>query len=187
MSLEQDMINILQNQKTRQISFSFTSSVGGTVTVNYSTFQRIIQGLQNNRFEVTDQGAPPGGAAYNPNSSIAGRSGRFKLNPTGGVQAAFESLVVHESVHASFDLTRSTLPWVDNEAAAHIAQGYYYYLSNVSPNIITFEPVRIARQLAEYIADSGFMHGQNLQELRNSLLAAQPYQRYIHGTSTGNG
>ncbi|HRH40669.1 MAG TPA: hypothetical protein PKY82_03420 [Pyrinomonadaceae bacterium] len=187
MPLEQDMINILQNQKTRQISFSFTSSVGGTVTVNYSTFQRIIQGLQNSRFEVTDQGTPPGGAAYNPNPTKSGKSGKFKINPNGGIQVAFESLVVHESVHASFDLTRSTLPWVDNEAAAHLAQGYYYYLSNVSPNIITFEPVRIARQLAEYIADSGFMHGQNLQELRNSLLAAQPYQRYIHGTSVGSG
>lgn len=187
MPLEQEMLNVLQNNKTRRIGFSFTSSVGGTVSVYYSTFQRIINGLQSNSFEVTDQGTPPGGAAYNPNSTVHGKSGRFKLNPNGGNRIAFESLVVHESVHASFDLTRTRLPWVDNEAAAHIAQGYYYYLSDISPNIITFEPVRIARLLAQYIDESGFMHGQSLQELRDALLRAQPYQRYIHGTSVGNG
>ena len=187
MPLEQDMINILRNHATRQIAFSFTSSTGGPVEVNQTSFRRVIHGLQHNQFEVTTVGAPPGGAAYNKNSSIAGRSGRFKVNPAGGPHVAFESLVVHESVHASFDLTSSVFPFVDNEVAAHIAQGWYYHLKNITPAMINWEPVKQGTIIGASLAGGHGIPAASLTALRTALLAATPYQSYIHTTFSGNG
>lgn len=186
MPLEQTMINILRNNHTRRISFSFQASSGITVTVNQSSFQRIIRALQHNQFEVTNFGAPAGGAAYNRNSSVAGKSGIFKLNP-GGNPVVFQALVVHESIHASFDLTCSVFPYVDNEAAAHIAQGWYYHLNNITPAMVTFEPVKQGTIIGASLANGHGIPISNLAALRTSLLAATQYQSYIHTTSVGNG
>ncbi len=98
-------------------------------------------------------------------------------------------MICHESVHASFDLTRSSLPWIDNEAAAYIAQAYYARNSGLprmsyefgSHSIIAYSIVEGMR--ANNTSDVSFF----LDQLRNSLNADPMYHSYVAGQFTGDG
>lgn len=184
MSIVQQMIRVLQNQHTRTISFSFIGSTGQTITVNQESFRRIIRALQHDQFQISTN-ISPGMAAYNKDSTVPGKHGTFRVNPNGGAPESFDSLVVHESVHASFDLTSSVLPFVDNEVAAHLAQAKYYIEINR-----TFFPEYRPLQSAIMILGNlpaGTIPSASLNGLRNDIRAIGVYQSYINTTFNGNG
>jgi hypothetical protein len=187
MSIVQQMIGILQSRVTQNISFSFIGTTGQVITVDQNTFRRVVRAFQHGHFEIASD-VPPGKAAYNKDSSIAGKHGKFRINPAGGDFRELESLIVHESVHASFDLTFSVLPFVDNEVAAHLAQAKYYQLAYPSISYFSFnyQPLMSAYMIMSNLP-TGPIPSANLEGLRNELRGFRAYQSYINTTFNGNG
>jgi hypothetical protein len=100
---------------------------------------------------------------------------------------SFNALIVHESVHASFDLNRVEIPWVDNEAAAYIAQGFYLRNSGYSRDRLDLgSGARNGYAMVNEIISGGdpdFF----LNVLRDSLLADPQYHSYIRTSFRGDG
>lgn len=193
MPLKERMISILTNRHSQGISFSFTGSSGQTVSVNGTSFQRVADALRGGTVNVISGGAFPGAARYSARLDLRGGTSEntFYVGENDYSSPLFHALIVHESVHASFDLTRSVLPWVDNEAAAYIAQGYYLRnararvgaLTRVGAGNETYLGVR----LVEAVQNGETFNNFWLDQLRGSLLADPLYHDKIRGTFTGDG
>jgi len=98
-----------------------------------------------------------------------------------------DALIIHESVHAAYDLRRITIPWVDNEAAAYVAQGYYLRNSGYSRDRLELgSEARTGYAMVNDIiagGDATFF----LDALRDSLRNNPDYHSYIGGTFVGDG
>src|SRR5438552_3479166 len=127
MGVKEQMIGILRSGETCRVNFSFTGTTGASVSVDHSTFSRVADALSDGRISVVEGRFTTDIAMYSAFADTASNSAAntFYLGQNPRWSRTFNALIVHESVHASFDLTRTTIPWVDNEAAAYIAQGFY--------------------------------------------------------------
>lgn len=184
-----DFIAILSNRHSRAIHFAFNSSLNQRIEVNNSTFLRIITALQNNQIslEPLQQNAPAGFGAIG-DAAYNSRTNSFKVGTISTVaDAGFQGLVVHESVHASFDVTRSSIPQVDNEAAAHLAQAIYLRKLGYRANQANFAPLRTAMGIPDSAIRSGNIPPAFVNELRQVLRGTFVYQGYINDTFQGNG
>ena len=191
MGVKEQMIEILRSGETRRISFGFVGTSGRTIAVDQTTFTRVADALQANRINVVEGRFNTDIASYSAraDSSRDLAANTFYLGRNPRYSRLFNALIVHESVHASFDLTRSTLPWVDNECAAYIAQAYYARNSGLprlafqygSQAIIGYSVVEGIR--SESSSDVDFF----LAALRDSLRTDPLYTSYIGGEFTGDG
>jgi hypothetical protein len=99
----------------------------------------------------------------------------------------FNALVVHESVHAFFDVTRRSIPWLDNEAVAYIAQGYYLRNSGYpAARLEEDEPYEIGYHVANAYARNSDASNW-IVTLRDKLNNDQRYSSYIHSRFRGDG
>lgn len=191
MSLKSRLIEILRSDETSRIRFSFTGTSGSQVTVDRSSFRRVATALENSDISIVENRFTTDIAMYSSRADPATNSAAntFYFGRNNRSSRLFNALVIHESVHASFDLTRTTIPWVDNEAAAYIAQGYYARNSGLprlafefgSQAIVGYQIVTNMR--AKNQSDVDFFLGA----LRDSLHASPQYHDYIRGTFTGDG
>lgn len=184
-----DFIAILNHHFCREIHFVFNATSNQRIEVNRTTFQRIIDQLQNNHISVTavERNQPAGfgamcDAAYNQFSNS------FKVSNIATVaDPGFQGLVVHESVHASFDVTRSVIPQVDNEAAAHLAQAIFLRKLGYRAFHANFQPLRVAMEISDSAIRSGHIPLALIDRLRDTLRSTFIYQNYINNTFEGNG
>lgn len=193
MGLKEQMLQVLRGRETQRISFSFSGTTGLSVAVDGGSFRRVANAIEENRIHIVEANVPAGRAKYsawsNPARGEAANTFYFGANPRWS--RAFDALIVHESVHASFDLTRSSLPWLDNEIAAYIAQGYYLRnsgfsrerLDHIGANAQPYLGMQIVAQIVGGEGVQGFWFDQ----LRGSLLSNERYHDYINGTFTGDG
>lgn len=166
------VLAILRGHTAAQISFTIRANAG-TIHVNQSTFRRVATAIENGTVNLTivPQAEMPlrgAGAVYytcasianNPdysNTTAAGtvinpqrptRSARIPANSLftqpihGRVQ---EALLIHESVHASLDLTSSG-GYLSSfqEAAAYIAEILYCRRRGLASAYIVGEQIRAA-------------------------------------------
>ncbi len=187
MSVRDQMLEILRSNETRRIHFSFTGTTGGTVSVGPSDFQLVADALASNRIAVVEGRFDRDIAMYSAFASGDSDANTFYLGQNPRSSRSFNALIVHESVHAAFDLRRVTIPWVDNEAAAYVAQGYYLRNSGYPRYRLDFgsEPSVGYLMVNEII--SGGDATYFLNALRDSLRSNPQYHGYISGTITGNG
>lgn len=191
MGIKEQMIEILRSNETRRIRFSFRGSTGGTISVDPASFARVANALRDNLISVVEGRFDTDIASYSSraDSSQNLAANTFYLGRNPRYSRLFSALIVHEAVHASFDLTRSTLPWIDNEAAAYIAQAYYARNSGLprmayefgSQAIIAYSVVEGIR--AGSTSDIDFFQSA----LRDSLDASPQYHSYIRSSFTGDG
>jgi len=191
MGVKEQMIAILRSDETARINFSFRGSSGATISVGGSSFRRVATALANGSINVVEGRFTTDIAMYSAraDSSTNVAANTFYLGTNPRYSRLFNALIVHESVHASFDLTRTEIPWLDNEAAAYIAQAYYARNSGLprtafeygSQAIIAYSIVQGMR--ANSTSDIDFF----LSALRDSLDADPQYHSYIRGTFTGDG
>jgi len=193
MGVREQMIRVLRSSDTQRIHFSFTGSTGIAIAVDGSTFRRVAQAIEENHVYVVEGGVSGGWAQYsaraNPQRSTEANT--FYVGPDQHWSRAFDALLVHETVHASFDLTNSSLPWLDNETAAYIAQGYYLRNTGFSSSRLdhvgaTNQPY-LGRQIVDSIIRDGTIDSFWLDQLHSSLLSNPQYHDYIRGTFTGDG
>ncbi len=185
MGVKEQMIRVLRGGEAQRIRFNFTGSTGITISVDGSSFRRVAQALEENRVHVAEGGVSGGWAKYNAGNNT------FNVGTDEHWSRAFDALLIHESVHASFDLTSASLPWLDNEVAAYIAQGFYLRNSGFSSNRLdhvgqTNQPYLGLQIVKEIVGGSG-VSGFWLEQLQGSLLSNAQYHDYIRGTFTGNG
>jgi len=173
MGVKEQMVGILRNSETRRIGFTFASTTGSDISVDQTTFERVAAALQRDEIAVSEGRFSDDTAMYSARTDLRRHS---------------DALIVHESVHASFDLTRSSLQWVDNEAAAYIAQGFY--LRNSGYPRTRLELGALAAIGYDYIGDIRDNEGDGaffLNALREQLRVRPMYHDYIAGRFDGNG
>ncbi|MGQ0540749.1 MAG: hypothetical protein ACT4O9_02715 [Blastocatellia bacterium] len=182
MALRDQMIDVLGDNQTRRISFTFNGTTGLTIEVNRTSFKRVADAIRANTVSVVEGGVASGWAQYNA------RNNTFNVSTGAEWSRAYNALLVHESVHASFDLVRSRLPWVDNETAAYIAQGFYLRNSGFPRSRLDElgEPY-LGVLLVDSIIRTGTPDRTLIEELHGSLLSSPQYHSYIRGTFEGDG
>ncbi|HRJ88702.1 MAG: hypothetical protein JNK51_10120 [Blastocatellia bacterium] len=189
MGAKEQMIEILRSGETSRISFSFTGSGGTQVSLDGAAFRRVATALANGDLSVVEGRFTENRMVYaawsDPENNYA--SNTFYLGSNPRWSRDFNALVVHESVHAFFDLSRTTIPWVDNEAAGYIAQAYY--LRNSGYPMSRIELGSLIRLGALIVGDmtSGGDVTTLIDAIRDSLRNDPRYHSYINDTFTGNG
>jgi hypothetical protein len=189
MGVKDQMIKILRSGEAARINFSFNGS-GGRVSVGPETFTRVAEALERGQISVVENRFPGDIAMYSARSDAANNyaANTFYLGNNPRYSRLFGALICHEAVHASFDLTRSTVPWIDNEAAAYIAQAYYARNSGLRIGVYDYgSPSRNAFALVEELRTGSGDISFFLDILRDSLRASPLYHGYINGTFTGDG
>src|SRR5512141_3165988 len=181
------MIAILRDRDTARIRFTYTSGQL-TTTINADTFHRVAAGLASGHFHVVEGGRTGNMIAYSAwaDSSTGDAANTFYLGDNQRSSRDFNALVVHEAVHAFFDLTRLSIPWADNEAIAYIAQGFYLRNSGYPDSRIELgQPYRTGYLIAGTIAN-GVDASSMMADLRQNLLNDTRYTHYITATFHGD-
>lgn len=183
MGVREQLIGVLRNSDTQRIRFTFSGTGGATISVDSTSFRRVAQALESNVARVNTGGVADGWAQYNSADNT------FSIGAGEHWSRAFDALLVHESVHASFDLSRSRLSWLDNETAGYIAQGYYLRNSGFpSTRLDEMGLPFAALQYVNRIAGGRPSEASYwFDELRSSLNTTPQYHSFIRGTFTGDG
>lgn len=182
MGIKEQLLEVLGDNQTRRISFTFSGSNSRTIEVSPTSFRRVADAVRNNTVSVSEGGVAAGWAQYNS------RNNTFSVSRGSEWSRAYNALLVHESVHASFDLSRSTLPWLDNEVAAYIAQGYYLRNSGFPrARLDELGQPYLGVLLVDSIVRNGSPDTELMQELQGTLLDSRQYHSYIRTTFEGDG
>lgn len=188
MGIKEQMIEILRSEEARRVRFTFAGSTG-PVAVDHTSFARVATALDAGDISVVTGGVRDGWAKYSARAEGTSAANTFYFGRNQRWSRIFNGLVIHECVHASFDLSRTTIPWLDNEAAAYIAQAYYLRNSGLARERLEFGSMpSIAYQ---YV--NGLRSGNTtdvtffLQALRDSLESSPDYHSYIRTTFEGDG
>lgn len=193
MGIKEIMISVLRDRNTQRISFSFQGTTGMRIEVTGLSFERVAQAISEDRISIVEGGAFPGAARYSASWDPVGltNANTFYIGENNYRSALFHALIVHESVHASFDLNRCVLPWIDNEAAAYIAQGFYlrYARTNVSGlrRVGTGNEAYLAYELAGAVAGGERTNNFWMDQLRDSIDADPLYHAKARDLFRGDG
>jgi hypothetical protein len=173
MTAAEAIIQVLRDHHALRIRFSFEMVTGGTMTVNNSTFARVAHAIeQGTIIVVVDPRRTPDDAEYD-DQPLAGTtgSGVFKVSPRGHGSRIWKGVVVHESVHASLDLVRSSFSWVDNEAAAFMASAMYWVSCGLPATRFHGEYEEFVRTAALHALGTGVVDQAALRTLRSAMRA----------------
>jgi hypothetical protein len=131
----------LRSPTAKRIRFIAPAKYVGDVTIDHTAFETVAKALEDLRIDIVVQPAAafrPGVAAqYDstnftiPYISVAGfTSGTLTVQPIIG--RVGEDDVIHECVHAYFDLQSIKLGATDNEAIAYVADALYARMTALS-------------------------------------------------------
>src|SRR5918911_2004778 len=132
MTTRQHILRLLRGPEASRIRFTFPLN-GGDFTVNRTTFAKVAQAITDNKIQVNVTNTfPPGvGAQYD------GGTNTILTPPVFGRWA--EATIMHESTHAAFDLGKTSVSGMDEEAAAYVVGALYARMTGLpsprwSPN-----------------------------------------------------
>jgi hypothetical protein len=190
MGVKEQIVGILHSSETRRVRFSFQGT-GGTVSVDPSMFQTVANAIVRDEIRIVENHFPKDVAMYSARANTAEgvEANTLYLGRNQRSSRLFNALIVHESVHAAFDLARMSMPWIDNEAAGYIAQAYYARNSGLPRTAYQFGSHAI---IAYSIVQGMRSHSASditffLDALRGNLRHDQLYSSYIDGNFDGNG
>lgn len=189
MGIREQLMRVLRSRDAQRIHFTFTGSGGNSISVDGSSFTRVANAIEANTISVVEGGGVPDGwAKYSARAEGTDAANTFYIGAGNHSSRDFDGLLVHESVHASFDLTRTTIPWLDNETCAYIAQGYY--LRNTGYPRTRMDTMGMPYYGVQ-IVDS-IIRGEGVPEfwieaMHGALESSPTYHSYIRGTFTGDG
>jgi hypothetical protein len=184
MAIVDEVIRILTCQAVRRISFSFQTVTASTITVNATTFQRVADKIRSGTVHVTDDLSQllsqEDTAEYSPRRNL------LIVRPTHNFRAN-EAVVVHESVHASLDLTRSTIPRVDNEIAAFIAEAFFLRRTGYPYSRYSGDWAESAMPVVNSVLRTGTASSAHIRRLRTAILNDPVYNSDAHqGCGSGS-
>ena len=186
MGAKEQMVSILRDRDTARVRFTY-SNAGRTATINSDSFGRVADDLEAGRLNVVEGRHSTNMITYSAWAEGSNSANTFYLGNNMRWSRDFNALVVHESVHAFFDVTRTSLPWLDNETVAYIAQGYYLRNSGYPQSRLEEdEPYELGYRVARELA-GGHSGSEWMTLLRDKLNNDSRYSSYIHGSFTGDG
>lgn len=146
----QQVLNILRGTYASRVRFSLAFG-GRTLAVNRSTFERVASAIENGGVNLnitTTMTTSGAGAEYNSATNT------LSVPPIHGrIQEAY---LIHESVHASLDLTRSTgLKVPLDEAACYIAEVLFYRRTGLARSRVN----EVLRNATNPVVDSILRNG----------------------------
>lgn len=182
--MRQTVIDTLRDNHTRTIGFTLTGTTGMRIRVSPRDFLTVATAIENGTINVVEGGAPKGKAKYTLTNDGNDVANTLYVGEKDASDNVFKSLLVHESVHAIFDLKRATMPWLDNEVVAYISQGFYVKSAGEDGGLSeqAMLGLEIARAFNEIEEDPFW-----LENLRGSLLSSPTYHGYIRGEFRGDG
>jgi hypothetical protein len=135
MSLQSQVIGILRGPIVQRMRFTFPSS-GRTITIAPQTFAVVAAAIDSGRIAVarpTDL-APNVDAQYNIYPRTKG-DGTVVPARTLELQSALgrysEGVVLHECLHAAYQLLGTPIIAADNEASAYVVDALYFRMSGL--------------------------------------------------------
>jgi hypothetical protein len=182
MSIREDVLEILRSSAVSRIRFSFTSFYGTPVSVDSTTFQRVVSAIESGQVRVWGEGVSAGSGGEYDNTAENG--GDLYSRPIRDRRTR-KSVVIHEAVHASIDLTRSTIEEVDNEAAAFLAQFLYLRFTSYSISELLSDNPREARlyeslwRAAGSIERGGSVSGPQMAQIRHRISVHPNYPEVL--------
>lgn len=173
------IINFLSTGTSQRISFSFVSSTGVTVTVNNTTFQRVANAIHSGRVNLveTTTFAAGVGAEYLAQGDPARSLPANTLRVPPQIGRLDEGGLIHESVHASFDLTLSGgVNASEEEATAYIAEYVYYRRTGLSPRRIVRDSItRAAQPIANAVVNHQPITAAQINALAKAITGHPTY------------
>src|SRR5215510_2589173 len=149
------IINFLRRGASQHVSFTFVTANGARVTVNETTFQRVASAIETGRISLveTTSFASGVGAEYCAQAQTSRGIAANTLRVPPQIGRIEQGSLLHESVHASFDLTLSGgVNAADEEAAAYITEYVYYRRTGLAPRRIVNDAItRAARPIADAV------------------------------------
>lgn len=124
MTLESQVVRLLKGPVASRIRFSF--DVGyGRLTVSRRSFLGVAIAIENGSVSVANAGALRANVA----AQYVSAANRIEVPKIIG--RTEEGLLLHECLHAHFDITRSGLTMVDEESAAYVVDALYFRMTGL--------------------------------------------------------
>jgi hypothetical protein len=174
------------SQQRNQVDQRYVLGKGvANVKVDGSYFGTVAAALRDGTITIDNgRSIPNGTAQYQSRGNIF----RFAQN-LATWSRAFDALVVHESIHADFDLTKVKMAWIDNELAGYIAQGFYlrnsgFPIQRLDEDGHVFAAYKYAKAVA---AEDSYDAGIWLDVLKKAIEADSGYASYVGTDFEGDG
>lgn len=183
--MKQEVIDVLKNMHTQKIRFTYTSADGVKYRIYPNDFLTVALNIQQGNIDVQQGGVPAGLAKYTVSQDSNSKANTFYIGRNNAAQNVFHSLFVHESIHAIYDVKGIVMPWLDNEAIAYVAQGFY--LVNAGKDGGLSEQTNLGYLAAQIYQEGADEDNLAVADLRQSLINDPLYKQYINGNFEGDG
>jgi len=127
-SLNAQVITLLRGPVTARIRFRFSTTDGRTITIAPQTFHRVARAIETGNARVERSANLRSGVAAQYDS--ASRNA-LQISPMLG--RIEEGLVLHEALHAAYDLLHTNINAADEEASAYVVSSLYFRMTGVRP------------------------------------------------------
>lgn len=129
MTLKNQVLSLLEGSVVSRIRFRFPIR-SGEVTITRQTFHAVARAIRSNSAYVARPTDLPAnyGAQYNIAARTRADGTAVRANTlevTSAMGRTFESYIVHESLHASYDLRRTGFDATSEEASGYVAAALY--------------------------------------------------------------
>lgn len=181
--MKQTVINVLRNSHTQRVNFIYTAAGGAKWKIHANDFITVALNIEQGNMDVQEGGVPAGTAKYTIRDDGNSKADTFYIGRNNSTQNIFHSLLVHESVHAIYDVKGIVMPWLDNEAIAYIAQGFYLLSAGKDDGLS--EQAMYGYKVAQKYQTAE--EADWVYALRNSLLNDPLYKKYIKKNFVGDG
>lgn len=184
MSNREIALHALRSPIAHKINFSFVARSGLNIFINQRTFEGVAAAIERGAgvqggislITTTRMPVPNAAALYFPEEDASIKppvpANTILVSPLNGLRE--QGQLLHEAVHASFDLTRTRLPVVDNEAAAYIAIALHNRFVAIPPR--SQAPLIIhAFAVADSVLNTGRVDAAALANLRNTIASLPDY------------
>ena len=186
MGAKEQMIAILRDRDTARIDFNYNSD-GRTARINRAVFIEVADKLASGHLHVVEGRHSGNSVTYSSWREGTNAANTFYLGQNPRYSRDFNALVVHESIHAYFDVSRTEMPWLHNETIAYIAQGWYLRNSGYPHSRMEEdEPYELGWQVANAMAGRG-SPATWITSLQDKLRTDSRYSSYITQSYTGDG
>lgn len=179
--MKDKVLAALKDPITKNINFKLPKAI----PLIGSDFELVATAIEDGTINVVqDDSVPANMAKYTAQDDGNSKANTMYLGKNTASQVVFNSLLVHESVHAIYDLKKMTLAWLDNEVIAYVAQGFYLKGYGYSGGLSQEAKLgmEIATNINEQAKDPFW-----LEALIDHLKTDAVYKPYICKTFIGDG
>lgn len=148
MATKDEIIRLLTGTVARRIRFKVSLSTG-SITINKAAFGTVASAIGTGKIKVTTTTTfdPGVGAEYHTDGVPDATSGTLRIPPICGREQ--EGMVMHECMHAFFDLKKIDIRATEEEAICYLVNALYFRMTGLTPTRWNNEPHKTAKAVAD--------------------------------------